>query len=150
MSDEHSIPSSVDMTGDLSRTKFNERIQHHAPVGDPIGGGAYDANKPQQHWHEASNSNPLKCAIVLGTLDSEGNPEYRVGRLSDTIGMWTPLDPSDKARNAPIKLRSQFVRECFGASEVYTDRHQAVEAADLKYPRNHGIKVIRQVFQFPV
>lgn len=142
-------PSSVDMTGDLSRTAFNDRIRHVAEVGKPIGGASYRPDRNQQHEAEGSNINPLKCAIVLGTPDASGKTEFRIGRLSDTHGMWEAVDPNGKSRTAAQKLRVNYVRACFGDSPVYTNREEALAATLHKYPNNTGAKVMIRTFAFP-
>lgn len=151
MSEVPSTPSSVDTTGDLSRKKYNPRIRHYSQVGGPLGEPSYKAHKHRQHEGEGINSNPLKCAIVLGTVTEAGCVEYRVGRFAGLteldLGLSEPVNPKEK--NSPLRLRPEVARRCFGGSEVYFNRTEAVDAAELKYPKHMGIKVIVHACSFP-
>jgi len=151
MSEVPPIPSSVDTTGDLSRRKYNSRIQHYAPVGEPVGGSAYNPNKYQQHEAEGGNINPLRCAIVLGTLDMDGKKEYRIGKFRDShqlhLGLTLPIRSGKN--ESPFALRSDVVGMCFGDSTIFSDRAEAVLAAENRFPTNNGIKVITTPYKFP-
>ena len=151
MSKEMPFSSSVDMSGDLSRGKgYSGQVSHRAEVGEPMGTRNYDPNRHHQHEGEGVNSSPLKCAIVLGTINDAGATEYRIGRLSHkalSVGLCTPLFPDKKSSR--LILRSDVVADCFGESDIYTERNAAIHNAQHKFRDNNGIKVIRLPCGFP-
>ena len=141
------IPRSVDTSGDLSRNSKLSHTSHRSEVGTPQYAPPYKPALHHQHEQEGSSTNPLKCALVLGTRTESGTVEYRIGKFLDARGLWEPLDPFDKSTTS--KLRSHVVQKCFGESIVYDNRNDAVLAADKQYPNNHGIKVMVHTFRFP-
>jgi hypothetical protein len=132
MNDRPAIPSSVDMSGDISRnqSKPPRNTNHERDVGEAIGGKDYRPGM-HQHQNEGNANDPLECALVLGTPADEGSTiEFRIGKFRSIHDLKSGL-------SSPT-----VVRGCFDQSDIYTDRGMAITHAELLYKKNHGIKVL--------
>lgn len=139
--------SAIDTTGDLSRSRIDPR--HVADVGAPLAAAPYKPNKVRHNFgnEEGSSFKATECALVLGTLDTNGRTEYRVGSFPNEDVLKRGLCDQD---GVGVRLKPQATQRCFAGSQTYYDRSEAIRAAEATYPKHCGIKVMKFPCKFPV